>query len=87
MTEETLRQLEERVSRLEEEVREVKSQLKKEPEKPWWERTAGMFKGDKAFAAMVREMQKLRRADYAAAQADSEKTSRRRKRPKNQRSR
>jgi tRNA pseudouridine-54 N-methylase len=75
MTEETLRQLEERVSRLEEEVREVKSQLKKEPEKPWWEATSGIFEGSKTFEAVVREMRKNRKLDYEAAKREGRKNS------------
>jgi hypothetical protein len=72
MSEVPLGSLEDRVARLEEELRQVKALLtqEKESRQPWWERIAGSRQGSQAFDAIVREMRKNRRADYeAAAQA------------------
>ena len=63
MSENALDQLEKRVARLEDELREVKRTLSKEKAQPWWERTAGMFEGSKAFAEIVRLGRKIRRQD------------------------
>jgi hypothetical protein len=67
---EKIRQLEERMARLETELREVKCALVKEKGEPWWKRTAGMFKDDPLFDDMVREMNKARREDLAAVNAE-----------------
>jgi hypothetical protein len=77
MANDTLRQLEDRVARLEEELRQVKAQLAKakEPEKPWWEQIAGSMKGDKTYAAIVREIRKNRRANYQAVCAELDRAA------------
>ncbi|HMC63317.1 MAG TPA: hypothetical protein VKI65_00100 [Gemmataceae bacterium] len=75
MTADTLRQLEERVTRLEEELREVKALLPHQARKPWWERTAGMFEGDEAFAEIVRLGQKIRREERAAELREMDRQS------------
>lgn len=69
MATDTIRHLEERLARLEEELRKVKIELGKgkEPEQPWWEKIVGSAKDSKAYEAIVREMRKNRRADYEAA--------------------
>ena len=67
---EKIRQLEERVARLEVELREFKCALVKEKDEPWWKKTAGMFKDDPMFDDMMREVQKARREDLAAVNAE-----------------
>jgi hypothetical protein len=82
MSKNGIHQLEERVTRLEEELGQLKLQLAKKEEKPWWERSAGMFKGDKMFEEIVQEMRKNRRADYAAAAAEAAQKARDKRRKK-----
>ncbi|HEV3259116.1 MAG TPA: hypothetical protein VG013_19745 [Gemmataceae bacterium] len=78
MSKTMLQQLEERVSRLEEDLRQVKTQLAKdkEPEQPWWERIAGSHEGDKTFEAIMREVRRNRRAEYAAAAREADARAR-----------
>jgi hypothetical protein len=57
--------LEERVSALEHEIREVKSMLKtvsEAPQRPWWERLAGIFKDDPLFDEIIEAGQAYRRS-------------------------
>jgi hypothetical protein len=57
--------LEERVTALEHEVREVKSQLKAVREisqRPWWERLAGTFKDDPLFDEIIKAGHAYRRS-------------------------
>jgi len=68
-----LTQLEKRVAKLEEELREVKAQISKEPERPWWEKLVGSRKGDKTFEAVAREGRKIREAERRAARAEGKK--------------
>ncbi len=75
MVADAFHQLEERVKRLEEELRKVKTLLNRENEPPWWERTAGMFEGSKTFDAIVREMRKMRRAEYEKARQSNQRGS------------
>jgi hypothetical protein len=77
MADDTLRQLEDRIARLEEELRQLQALVvkEKEPEKPWWERTAGMFKDSKVFDAIVREGRKIREAERRAARAEEAKAA------------
>jgi hypothetical protein len=87
MAADKVRELEERVARLEEELRQVKAGIAKdkEPEKPWWEQIAGSQKGSKAFEEVVREMEKNRRAERKAAiQAakDAERKEKERRKPR-----
>jgi hypothetical protein len=80
----SIRELQERVSRLERDIQELKVVLEKERSVPWWQRTAGMFKDDKVFEEIVKEMEKARKADYEAvcreidAAEKKERTQRRR---------
>jgi hypothetical protein len=37
------------------------------PPQPWWERNVGLFKDSPIFDEIVKEMEKNRQADYAAA--------------------
>jgi hypothetical protein len=66
----TSHQLEARIARLEEEVRQLRSCLSDKRTPGGWEEIIGTHKGDKIFEEMVREMRKNRRADYAAARTD-----------------
>jgi hypothetical protein len=70
-TDERIQELENRLARLEEEFRQVQRRPVAEPAQPWWERTAGMFKDDKAFAEIVRLGQAARRADRERAKKTS----------------
>jgi hypothetical protein len=58
-----VQELKERLERLEEEVAELKSQFGSKKGEPWWRRTVGMFKGDKAFAEIVRLGRQIREAE------------------------
>lgn len=50
----TTRQLEARLERVEKELEELKAKLAVNPAKPWYEEIVGCFKGDEAFAEIVR---------------------------------
>lgn len=69
MRNDRLRQLEERVARLEHQLRQLGSRVgaKTVSEVPWWERTAGRFKDDPIFAEIVELGQKIREAERARA--------------------
>ena len=58
-----VKQLEQRVQKLEKDIKAIKSQLTNHTKQPWWQETLGMFKGDKAFAEIVRLGRKIREAD------------------------
>ncbi len=62
----SIRDLEGRVARLEKIIEQIKTLLANDASEPWWKRTAGMFKGDKVFDQIMREVHKIRRADYDA---------------------
>jgi hypothetical protein len=87
MSHDRLRQLEGRVTRLEEEVRQLKAQIAKEraPKKPWWEEIAGSMQGDKTYAAIVREIRKNRQADYEAVCASLDQAAAGKRPPKQRR--
>ncbi len=63
MSANNLAQLELRVSRIEEELRQLRGQLTEQPNKRGWEAIVGSFKGDKVFAEIVRLGRQIRRAD------------------------
>ncbi len=67
-TDDPVRRLEARVAQLEDELRQVREQLSHQSPVPWWESTAGMFKGDKVFAEIARLGQAARRAERKGAQ-------------------
>jgi hypothetical protein len=75
MTNDTLRQLEERVARIEEELQQIRGLIAKakEPEIPWWEQIRGSFKDDPVFAEIVRLGRQIRRADRPKAKKKSAK--------------
>ena len=53
--------IEQRIEALEEEVRQLRAAVKKDPgEPPWWERFGGMFKDDPVFDEIVDAGQKYR---------------------------
>jgi hypothetical protein len=85
MNDERLQQLEMKVSRLEEEFHHFKKAFGNHSEEPWWKRTAGMFKDDKVFEAIMREVRKNRRADYAEARAEFDKKGKSKNRMKKHR--
>lgn len=74
MTEDTVRRLEERLAVVEAEVQRIKTQLRNGTGTPWWVAISGESKDNPFFDEMVKEMQKLRRADRAAARAAGGKT-------------
>jgi hypothetical protein len=91
MAADKVRDLEERVAQLEEELRQIKAGIAKgkEPEKPWWEQIAGCQAGSKAYDAVVREMEKNRREErraaiQAAKEAERKEKERRKPRPTKQ---
>ncbi|HMC88352.1 MAG TPA: hypothetical protein VKI17_02340 [Gemmataceae bacterium] len=63
----TLLEMEQRIARLEKEIERIKARLPDHSELPWWQQTAGMFKGDKAFAEIVRLGREIREADRRKA--------------------
>jgi hypothetical protein len=63
MTNDRLHQLELRVVRLEEDIRVIRASLGNESEATWWQKTAGMFKDDEAFAEIVRLGRQIRRGE------------------------
>lgn len=64
-----LRQMEGRLTRLEQELRRLQEQLGegKPAAQPWWQRTAGIFEDNSLMDQVVKEIEKNRRADYASA--------------------
>jgi hypothetical protein len=73
MMKEKVRLLEDRVTRLEEELRQVKDRMANHQVfgQPWWQAIAGRHEGSQAFETIVREMHRLRRKEYQAAQAQA----------------
>lgn len=65
MPEPTLRELLDRVIRIEDELRLLRAEVRKgdQPEMPWWERIAGSHAGDPVFAEIVRLGAEIRGAD------------------------
>jgi hypothetical protein len=62
--------LEDRVARLEAEVEQLRGAVK--PGTGWgWESIVGSHQGSEAFAAIVHEMRRLRKEDYARAARDA----------------
>ena len=64
---EAMQRMQERLDRIEEEIRQIKTLLKPKGQQPWWEEFAGMFKDSPLFDEVVKEIEKNRQADYAAA--------------------
>lgn len=62
-----LRQLQERIGRIEQELAQLKAVLAEQqgPQKPWWEKTAGMFAADEQFHQVTEWMRKEREKDKA----------------------
>jgi hypothetical protein len=58
-----VRDVESRLTKLEQEVLAIKKCLATDSAQPWWRRTAGMFKGDKTFAKIVRLGRQIREAE------------------------
>ena len=62
-----VRQLEERVARLEKEFDEFKATMPGRKKKPWYEEIVGDFEGDNAFEEIVRLGAQIRKADRKVA--------------------
>jgi cell division protein FtsB len=58
-----IEQLKERIPFLEQQMRDLRSQIAKTNAIPGWKRKAGLFAGDEAFEEIVRLGAKARRAD------------------------
>jgi hypothetical protein len=61
-----LRNLQRRLARLEREVKELRlsvAKRRKTKEPPWWQKIAGRFEDDPAFAEIVRLGRKFRKQD------------------------
>jgi hypothetical protein len=56
-------ELESKVARLEEEIRDIRRLIADGSSVPWWKRIAGTFKDDPVFAEIVRLGQKVRREE------------------------
>jgi hypothetical protein len=65
--------IEERLTKLEKEMEHIKARLPNEDAQPWWLKTAGMFKGDKAFAEIAQLGREFREADRRKARTASRK--------------
>src|SRR5215813_12346045 len=76
-----LRQLEERLRRLEEQVATVMKQRPEQSGEPWWKRFCGVFEGSEVAESVRKRIQRNRRADYAkvAAEMDRQEQKSRRK--------
>jgi len=72
MSDEVIQQLQERVAHLEEEVRQLKAQQVND-DRPWWEKTAGMFANDPLFPEFVKELRRQRREDYRKAREEGKR--------------
>jgi hypothetical protein len=59
---EDIQSLKDRVAKLEQDVKEVKSQSVRSAEPPWWERISGRFENDPAFEEIVRLGRQYREA-------------------------
>ena len=55
--------LEERLTRVERELEELKAALRPEQKIPWWQQIDGDFKDDPVFAEIVRLCARIRKAD------------------------
>jgi hypothetical protein len=58
-----LQELESKVAKLEEEIRDIRRLIAGGSSVPWWQRTAGMFKDAPVCAEIVRLGQKVRREE------------------------
>ncbi len=70
MHEDGLQRLEQRLSRVEQEIEALKSSIVC-AQHPWWERTAGIFKDDPMFENLMRQVRRLRREDYTNTRSAS----------------
>jgi hypothetical protein len=59
--------IEKRLEKLEEAVRQLQDLITAKHEGPWWKRLAGIHADDSVYAEIVEEMKKIRQADYEAA--------------------
>ena len=57
----TVDQMESRLTRIEQELEELKRALAANAGMPWWQRIRGDFKDDKAFAEILRLGRRIRR--------------------------
>jgi hypothetical protein len=73
--------IEKRLAKLEEAVRQLQDLMTPKPEEPWWKRLAGIHAGDEAYEAIASEGRKIREAERKAAQDDKEKDETLPKRP------
>jgi hypothetical protein len=78
MNEQLFQQLEERVSRLEKDLQEIKAR-QVEKNRRAFEALAGIHEGDKVFEQIVREGRKIREADRKAARRADELADRKEK--------
>ena len=61
--------LEQRVEMIERELNALKSFVTKSPQKPWWQKIAGIFKNDPAFDEILSLGQAIREQERVAAQS------------------
>lgn len=85
-----LRQIDERLRRLEDAVAQLKASTPApEPQKPWWEQIAGTWKDNPFCEEWAREIRRLRREDYARvnAEIDAAEAKEKKKKRKSRRTR
>jgi hypothetical protein len=70
MPEQTIQQLDRRLSRLEEEVRQLKKMAATDEKGHWWQRIAGRYKGDEVSMEMDRLGRRIREAERAKARGN-----------------
>lgn len=64
---EALQKMEERLDRIEEELRQIKALLKpKQDDQPWWQEFVGVFANNPLFDEVVKDIEKERRKDKKA---------------------
>jgi hypothetical protein len=72
-----LQELEAKVARLEEEIRDIRRLIADGSSVPWWKRIAGTFKDDPVFAEIVQLGQKIRREELTMEFKETPKNRRR----------
>src|SRR5262245_54474603 len=72
-----LRQIDERLRRLEEQVAAMtRAMPPQEPQEPWWKPFCGVFEGSEVSESVRKRIQRDRRADYAKVAAEMDRQER-----------
>jgi hypothetical protein len=79
MSPKLLQEITDRLTRIENEVREIKTKLNKKEEKTGWQAIVGSHANSEVFDEIIKEVEKNRREDYEAAAAAIDRQQRRAK--------